>query len=62
MAPTPAAIMLPEPTPAPMASERGSKMFRLVMKPAISATNSAPITVPVMYSAITPRPSGEFMP
>ena len=53
--------MLPEPTPAPMASERGSKMFRLVMKPA-SSTNSAPITVPVMYSAITPRPSGEFMP
>ncbi|KAG1180821.1 hypothetical protein G6F35_016097 [Rhizopus arrhizus] len=51
MAPTPGAIMLPEATPAPMACEGGSKMFRLVMKPAISATNSAPITVPAGLAA-----------
>ncbi|MNX62360.1 hypothetical protein D3C86_933190 [compost metagenome] len=62
MAPSAAAIRLPEPTPAPMASERGSKMCRLAMKPASTAMKSAPSTVPVMYSASTPRPSGEAMP
>lgn len=62
MAPSAAAIRLPEPTPAPMASERGSKTCRLAMKPASTAMNSAPSTVPVMYSASTPRPSGEAMP
>ncbi len=62
IAPMAAAIRLPEPTPAPMASERGSKMFRLVMKPARIAMKSAPSTVPVMYSASTPRPSGDAMP
>lgn len=62
IAPSAAAIRLPEPTPAPMASERGSKMCRLAMKPASTAMNTAPSTVPVMYSASTPRPSGEAMP
>jgi hypothetical protein len=45
-----------------MASALGWKILRLATKPASSPINTAPITVPVMYSASTPRPSGEFMP
>ena len=41
MAPEAAAIMLPEPTPAPMASASGLKMFRLAMKLARMAMNTA---------------------
>ncbi len=62
MAPEAAAIMLPEPTPAPMASARGLKTFRLAMRPAKTAMKTAPKIVPVRYSASTPRPSGESMP
>ena len=54
--------MLPEPTPAPMPRAMGWKMFRLETKPASSEIKIAPISVPVMYSASTPRPSGESMP
>ena len=60
--PRAAAIMLPEPMPAPIASERGSKMPSDITTLASSETNTAPSTVPVMYSASTPRPSADCMP
>ena len=61
IAPAAAAIRLPDPIPAPMARACGWKMPRLVTMEE-EATKTAPKTVPVMYSASTPCPSGLDMP
>ena len=62
MAPSAAAIRLPEPTPAPIASERGSNIPSACTALASTVMKIAPSTVPVMYSPSTPRPSGDCRP
>ena len=50
-----AAIMEPDPTPAPMARASGSKIFQLATSEVRSVMNTAPNSVPKTYMASTPR-------
>ncbi len=47
--------MEPDPTPAPMARARGSKIFQLATSEVSSVMNTAPKRVPKTYMASTPR-------
>ena len=50
-----AAIMEPEPTPAPMARASGSKIFQLATNEVSKVMKMAPNRVPKTYMARTPR-------
>ena len=50
-----AAIMDPDPTPAPIARASGSKIFQLATSEVSSVMNTAPKRVPKTYMASTPR-------
>ncbi len=57
-----AAIIEPEPTPAPIARASGSKIPSEVARDAIRLTMMAPNTVPNTYFDSTPRYCGESEP
>ena len=50
-----AAIIEPDPTPAPIANARGSKMLKDVASDAIRLISTAPNRVPKTYIDRTPR-------
>src|SRR5690625_4306951 len=60
--PLAAAIILPLPAPDAIANDRALNGVIVAKNPEIIPKNTAPKTVPKIYIAMTPRPSGELIP